>query len=110
MHVHYSALHCLGSAIDAIFVEVPHDDAQLQLHTSHCFGVQPISVRPAVYDVRAAELGTSADKHLRQLLLPGTERPPGSTADPVMSGAGGDVAVAVTVHLAASKRVLVPHL
>lgn len=89
---------------------MPHNDAKLEFHGSHGFGVQSISVRPVVYEVRATELGTAANKHLRQLLLPGTERPPGYTADPVMSGTGGDVAVPVTVHLTSSKWVLVPHL
>lgn len=105
-----STFHFTVSTLDAIFVEVSHDNAKFQLHSPHGFGVQSVSIRPAVYEIRAAELGTSADKHLRQLLLPGAERPPGHTAYPVMSGAGGDMAVPVTVQLAASERVLVPHL
>ncbi|XP_012724814.2 POC1 centriolar protein homolog A isoform X1 [Fundulus heteroclitus] len=98
------------SALDAVFVEVSHNNSQLQLHGPHRFGVQSVSVRPAVDQVRVAELGASADKHLRQLLLPGAERPPGHAAYPVMSRAGGDVAVAVAVQLAAAERVLVPDL
>lgn len=101
---------CPVSALDAIFVEVPHDDAQLQLHGAHGLRVQPVSVRPAVDQVRAAELRTPAHKHLRQLLLPGAERPPGHAVDAVVSAAGRDVAVAVPEQLAPSKRVLVPHL
>lgn len=97
-------------ALDAIFVKVSRNDAELQLHGSHGLGVQPVSVRSAVYKVRVAELGSSAHKHLSQLLLPGAERPPGHTAYPVVSGARGDMAVPVTVQLAAPERVLVPHL
>lgn len=98
------------SALDAIFVKVSHNNSQLQLHSPHCFGVQSVSVRSAVYQVGVAELGTSPDKHLGQLLLPGAERPPGHAAYPVMSRAGRNVAVSVPVQLAAAERVLVPHL
>lgn len=105
-----SFCHSKISTLDTIFVKVSRDDAQLQLHGPHGFGVQSVSVRPAVDQVRAEELGTSADEHLRQPFLPGAHGPPGRTAYSVMSRTRRDVAETITIELAPSERILMPHL
>lgn len=52
-------------ALDAVFVKISHDDAELQLHGAHGRRVQPVSVRPAVDEIGAPELRSPADKHSR---------------------------------------------
>lgn len=98
------------SALYAISLKMPQNDAQLQFYCAHSLCMKPVSVCSTVNEVRRAKLRASANKHLGQLFLPGSHWPPCHTLQPVLSGTGGHMAVAVTVQLTPAKRVLVPDL
>lgn len=98
------------SAFYAISVKMAQNDAQFQFYCAHSLCVKPVSVCSTVNEVRRAKLRASANKYLGQLFLPGTHWPPCDTLQPVLSGAGRHMAVAITIQLTSAKRVLMPDL
>lgn len=107
------SLHVIAlspSAFYAIFFKMAQNDAQLQFYCAHSLCVKPVSVCSTINEVRRAKLRASANKKLGQLFLPSAHWPPCDTLQPVLSGAGGHMAVTVTVQLTSAKRVLIPDL
>lgn len=98
------------SALNAMSLKMPQNDAQLQFYCAHSLCVKPVSVCATVNEVRRAKLRASTNKHLGQLFLPGAHWPPGHTLQLVLSGARGHMAVAITIQLTSTKRVLMPDL
>lgn len=106
-------VHIIASQLSALYsisLKMPQNDAQLQFYCAHSLCVKPVSICSTVNEVSRAKLRASTNKHLGQLFLPGAHWPPGHTLQLVLSGAGGHMAVAVTIQLTSTKRVLMPDL
>ncbi len=98
------------STLDAVFVEVSEDDAELQVDAAHRLSSQVVPVCAAVDEVRVAQLGAAAQKRLRYRLAVPTRRPPCGTRDLMQSWRRRHVTETVAVKLVATEAVLVPNL